>query len=115
MNTIETFNELLNMGMNNASEVVLTGISAGGLATLNWANYLKTLLPNTTALYAVPDSGFFVDYPLEVTNDYRYRQWFINFMQLSNVEVPPIVTQCVSDYPQDNWKCMFAQYLVNYI
>jgi len=64
INTIETFNKLLNnLGMNASSEVVLTGVSAGGLATLNWANYLQTLLPNTTSLYAVPDSGFFVDYP----------------------------------------------------
>jgi len=68
INTIETFNELLsNLGMSSATEVILTGVSAGGLATLNWANYLKSLLPNTTALYAVPDSGFFVDYPLEGT------------------------------------------------
>jgi len=36
-------------------------------------------------------------------------------MQLSNVEIDPIVSECVADFPNDKWKCMFAEYLINYI
>ncbi len=48
-------------GLNSASKVILTGMSAGGVATLLWADYLKSILPSTTAFVAAPDSGFAVD------------------------------------------------------
>lgn len=37
---------LKNLGMAFADQVILTGGSAGGLATLLWADYLKGLLPS---------------------------------------------------------------------
>jgi exopolysaccharide biosynthesis predicted pyruvyltransferase EpsI len=44
---------------------VLTGCSAGGVATLTWADYFreKILQRNPSVQYiAYPDSSFFVDY-----------------------------------------------------
>lgn len=32
--------------MKNATEVIVTGDSAGGLATLNWINYIRDFLPS---------------------------------------------------------------------
>ena len=44
---------------------MLTGCSAGGLATYTWADYVKDQIAakNTkTKYFALPDSGFFLDY-----------------------------------------------------
>lgn len=54
---------LTNRGMGSAATVVLSGHSAGGLATYLHADYIKTLLPSTVSNYvAVPDAGFFLDH-----------------------------------------------------
>lgn len=41
--------------------MVLTGASAGGMATYLWNNYVRELLVNPTAMVAVPDSGVFIN------------------------------------------------------
>jgi hypothetical protein len=43
-----------------ATKIILSGGSAGGIATYIWADYLKSLLPDSSVLYAVPDSGIFL-------------------------------------------------------
>jgi hypothetical protein len=50
---------LASQGMDAATEVVLTGCSAGGLAVYLQADYVRSLLPKATQLVAVPDSGYF--------------------------------------------------------
>lgn len=45
----------------NAEKVVLTGSSAGGMATFVWADYLKTLVGESTSYYSIPDSGIFLN------------------------------------------------------
>jgi len=62
--------------MNDAETVILSGGSAGGLATYNWANYLYSKLPTTVNMFAVPDSGLFVDYPNVNTGNNDYRSSF---------------------------------------
>ena len=44
-----------------ATEIVVTGQSAGGLATFMWSNYIKNRALNTTKVWAIPDSGIFLD------------------------------------------------------
>lgn len=46
-------------GLATASVVVLSGDSAGGLATYHHADRLSQLLPGVKTVVAVPDSGFF--------------------------------------------------------
>lgn len=51
----------------NGDSIVITGVSAGGMAVYQWSNYL---FENTkkAKVYSIPDSGFFItDYysPLE--------------------------------------------------
>ncbi len=64
-NTIETFNYILNhTNISNADTVLLTGDSAGGLATFNYADALNDLLPNVKNYAASPDSGYFINFNL---------------------------------------------------
>eukprot|EP01047_Picozoa_sp_COSAG01_P037282 COSAG01_NODE_2954_length_6801_cov_3.612951_1_plen_737_part_00 len=47
-------------GMRSATQMVLSGCSAGGLAVYLQADYVASLLPSATRLVAVPDSGYFL-------------------------------------------------------
>jgi len=38
-------------------------MSAGGIATYIWADKFKEYIPATAKYAAVPDSGFFLEYP----------------------------------------------------
>jgi hypothetical protein len=48
------------LGMSKATEVILSGGSAGGLAVFYNLDHLATLLPKTTRLVGFPDAGFFI-------------------------------------------------------
>lgn len=50
-------------GMAAATDVVLTGCSAGGLAVFLNADYVAEHLPTSARLVAVPDSGYFFTPP----------------------------------------------------
>ena len=56
------FRELLDLGMRNASEVVLVGSSAGGLGVLNHAKWVREQLPASTELLAIFDSSWFINF-----------------------------------------------------
>lgn len=46
--------------MDKASKIMLTGGSAGGLASIVWGNYLQTIVQNPSSVYVIPDSGIFI-------------------------------------------------------
>ena len=56
------FRQLLDLGMRNASEVVLVGSSAGGLGVLNHAKWVKEQLPASTELLVIFDSSWFINF-----------------------------------------------------
>ena len=44
-------------GLNKADEVILTGCSAGGLATYLHADYVASVIPKSAKYHAIPDAG----------------------------------------------------------
>ena len=44
--------------MNSAEEVILTGCSAGGLATYLHADYVANILPQSVKYRALADAGY---------------------------------------------------------
>ncbi|KAK2982143.1 hypothetical protein RJ640_026481, partial [Escallonia rubra] len=52
--------ELLAKGMENASNALLTGCSAGGLATILHCDNFRNLLPSSTKVKCVSDAGYFI-------------------------------------------------------
>ena len=98
-----------------ATEIVVTGQSAGGLATFLWTNYIAKRAPKTAKVWSLPDSGIFLDQPSFVSQKNEYKQGFINFMSLANTEVDPPTEECVKANPNEKWKCLFGEYLHQYI
>lgn len=59
-NTLEQFRYLdETLDFYNGDTIVMTGVSAGGMATFQWSNYLMEHT-KTSKVYAVPDSGYFI-------------------------------------------------------
>lgn len=44
----------------NADQIVITGSSAGGIASYIWPNYVRTLVANASNVVSIPDSGVFL-------------------------------------------------------
>ncbi|KAH0648361.1 hypothetical protein KY285_033609 [Solanum tuberosum] len=53
--------DLWNKGMKNAENAILTGTSAGGLATILNCDKFKSLLPESARVKCVASAGFFID------------------------------------------------------
>jgi hypothetical protein len=56
LNSLEKQNKLFS----EATHVVVSGCSAGGLAVFLWTNYIKDRV-NKGKVWAIPDSGIFLD------------------------------------------------------
>jgi hypothetical protein len=93
------------------THLVLTGESAGGLATFHWTNYLADNINKNTKYWSIPDSGIFIDDVNSITKQNSYRIWFQNILKLSNEEIGTPIKECNEQYPNELWKCMFAQYI----
>jgi len=85
--TLATFDEIdKKYGIFNGSvaQLVLTGGSAGGLASYHWTNYIQNNIKITTKFWSVPDSGIFLDVVNIQTKLPTFRLWFENLLKLSN-------------------------------
>jgi O-palmitoleoyl-L-serine hydrolase len=110
LNSIQLSHQLFS----KATEIVVTGQSAGGLATFLWTNYIAARAP-TAKVWSLPDSGIFLDSMDYASKQHSYRALFQNFMKISNEEVDPPTAECVAANPTEKWKCMFAEYISDHI
>jgi len=47
------------LGIYDGNSIIITGVSAGGIASFEWSNYLYENTRKAT-IYSMPDSGFFI-------------------------------------------------------
>ncbi|XP_065184023.1 uncharacterized protein LOC135814780 isoform X2 [Sycon ciliatum] len=102
--------------LKEAEELILTGSSAGGLATYLHADYpVETQrIPSTCKYAALPDAGYFID-TLDVDGQRFERTRMLYVFQTQNV-TSGMNQKCVAAMSEaDQWKCFFAQYSVSYI
>jgi O-palmitoleoyl-L-serine hydrolase len=60
--TIGQLNSLESLyGLSSATDIVVTGQSAGGLATFLWTSYIADRASKGTRVISLPDSGIFLD------------------------------------------------------
>jgi hypothetical protein len=67
-----------------ATHIVVGGDSAGGLAVYFWTNYIAARV-KVGKVWALPDSGIFIDTLNVKYNRPTYRESFVNLMKLSNM------------------------------
>lgn len=73
---------------------MLSGASAGGLATYFWGNYLKTKLKKAK-YYIIADSGIFLNSVNFLSHNYDIRESFKQLLLVSNSLIDPPISQCV--------------------
>lgn len=97
--------------VSSAQEVVLSGTSAGGLATILTADRWQALLRPTTRFAAIVDSGFFLDYPDFATGQPLFAQHFAAAVspELWNATAGTVQACVAAVAPADAWKCFFPE------
>lgn len=101
--------DLFSRGMKSATDVILTGCSAGGLATYLHADYVNSVLsPQTAPLKAIADAGYFLD-AKNWTGQEHIRPLYQYVFQMQNCS-GGVNQECIRANKGSEWKCFFAQY-----
>ncbi|CAH2054378.1 unnamed protein product [Thlaspi arvense] len=95
--------ELLSMGMSDAKQAILTGCSAGGLATLIHCDYFRDHLPKAAAVKCVSDGGFFLNVP-DVRGNPTMSTFYHDVVKLQGVD-KSLDQKCIAKMEPS--KCMF--------
>jgi len=105
---------LFDRGMNEATDVVVSGCSAGGLATFlhcdHWADAIKAANPHAKVA-CMPDSGFFLDEDRKPTYGSNMRNVY-RFQESSSAGLN---ADCVAAHASDPEKCILAQWASEHI
>jgi len=89
----------------SATDVVISGCSAGGLATYLHVDWWANQVPKAKVI-GLPDSGFFLDYDAPGAMYGSKMRWVFHQMDCSS----GVNRQCISKNPQDPANCMFAEH-----
>jgi hypothetical protein len=102
--------------MSNATEVILSGGSAGGLAVFYNLDHLADVLGASIKLTGFPDAGYFLDHA-DTKGEYTYRKLFQGADQVWNVTGSGGTNAaCLAAYPvSEQWKCLMAPYITPFL
>ncbi|KAF7818065.1 pectin acetylesterase 6 [Senna tora] len=103
--------ELMSKGMQNADQALLSGCSAGGLASIIHCDEFQALFPNSTRVKCLSDAGFFLD-AADVSGGYTLRNLFAGVVQLQDVQ-KNLPESCLNQL--DPTSCFFPQNLVDHV
>ena len=112
-----TISELLSVtSLKHSKRVVFSGTSAGGLAVMLHADFIRSKLPKKVHFRALSDSGFFLDTPSRKHRGHpKFRREMQNVFKLHDC-TDGVPQKCVEEMPgKDLWKCIFPQYFLPFI
>ncbi|KAF2303129.1 hypothetical protein GH714_014036 [Hevea brasiliensis] len=100
--------ELLSIGLSNANQALLSGCSAGGLATLIHCDNFRDLMPKDATVKCLADAGFFLD-EKDILGNYTMRSFYHNVVHLQGVS-KSLPKDCTSR--MDSSKCLFPREII---
>lgn len=100
--------DLMAKGMQNADQALLSGCSAGGLASILHCDEFRDLFPTTTKVKCLSDAGMFLD-AVDVSGGHTLRNMFAGVVSLQEVQ-KNLPNTCTSQL--DPTSCFFPQNLV---
>ncbi|XP_027934380.1 pectin acetylesterase 12-like [Vigna unguiculata] len=100
--------DLMSKGMRFAKQALLSGCSAGGLATIIHCDEFRGFFPHTTKVKCLSDAGLFLD-AIDVSRGHTIRNFFSGVVGLQGVQknLPPSCTNHL-----DPTSCFFPQNLI---
>jgi len=105
---------LTNRGLNVSDIAVISGCSAGGLATFLHVDYYRERLAPFTTVVGMPDSGFFLDYENPTIRYHSQLVWVFEQMNSTG----GVNRHCIDYWKAstgETWKCIFAQHTSPFI
>lgn len=100
--------DLMSKGMHNADQALLSGCSAGGLASILHCDEFRELFPSSTKVKCLADAGFFLDV-VDVAGGRTMRAFFDGIVNLQGV-AKNLPGYCTSR--MDATSCFFPENLV---
>lgn len=114
MNAI--FDDLIeNRGLLNSTDIIISGASAGGLATYLHVDHVHKRirsLPGERKLVALPDSGFFLDFTGDNVDYHSQMKWVFSTMNCKD----GVNEDCIAFHSdEEQWKCFFAEHTIPFV
>lgn len=100
--------ELMSKGMDNANQALLSGCSAGGLASILHCDEFRDLFPGSTKVKCLSDAGLFLD-ASDVSGGHTLRNFFGAVVSLQSVE-KNLPNTCTNNL--DPTTCFFPENLI---
>lgn len=100
--------ELMSKGMSDASQALLSGCSAGGLASILHCDKFRELFPSSVKVKCLSDAGLFLDV-IDISGRRTLRSTFDGVVKLQNVQ-ENLPNTCTSH--MDPTSCFFPENLV---
>ncbi|KAJ0111172.1 hypothetical protein Patl1_00757 [Pistacia atlantica] len=100
--------DLMAKGMKNAGQALLSGCSAGGLASILHCDEFRDLFPKTTKVKCLSDAGMFLD-AVDISGGRTLRNMYAGVVRLQGVQ-KNLPSTCTSQL--DPTSCFFPQNLV---
>ncbi|XP_062084891.1 pectin acetylesterase 3-like [Humulus lupulus] len=100
--------ELLSKGMKNAQQTLLSGCSAGGLASILHCDEFRSFFPETTKVKCLSDAGLFLD-ATDVSGGHTLRNFYKGVVSLQEVQ-KKLSGSCTNHL--DPTSCFFPQNLI---
>ncbi|KAK8542424.1 hypothetical protein V6N13_137001 [Hibiscus sabdariffa] len=100
--------DLMSKGMRNAKQALLSGCSAGGLASIIHCDEFRNILPRTSKVKCLSDAGLFLD-AVDVSGGRTLRSMYSGVVRLQGVQhnLPRMCT-----IQHDPTSCFFPQNLI---
>ncbi|XP_019427884.1 PREDICTED: pectin acetylesterase 6-like isoform X2 [Lupinus angustifolius] len=103
--------ELMSKGMQNAEQALLSGCSAGGLASIIHCDEFRNSFPESTKVKCLSDAGFFLD-ATDVSGGHTLRNLFEGVVQLQEVQ-KNLPSSCLNKL--DPTSCFFPQNMAEHV
>ncbi|MED6114623.1 Pectin acetylesterase 3, variant 2 [Stylosanthes scabra] len=103
--------ELMSKGMQKANQALLSGCSAGGLASIIHCDEFGSMFPKSTKVKCLSDAGFFLD-AVDVSGGHTLRNMFGGVVTLQEVQ-KNLPKSCLNQL--DPISCFFPQNLIQHV
>jgi hypothetical protein len=110
-NTMSVLNFIkTNYNLNEIQNVIISGSSAGGHASLFYSNFISDFFTKNTKVATISDSGFFLDISNNEKPSYNFSMIWRDLLLETNPTIQ--FTDCTL---KKKWKCLLPEYFYNSI
>ena len=93
-----------------ADQIIITGVSAGGIGAFLWTNYVRNLVTNASVVISIPDSSVFLATKTYQTNIDGIFTTTMNMFKTANLDEKTPLDLCNGRYKDEEYKCLMIQY-----